>query len=301
MLSDNEACGVHLSDELPVRSLGYNSSIQPINELSCDPMLFSHCIELTSDKLLQGWLMKILSGVALLLFSSCALAKWSAGVATIVPSSPYKGADSEVLAIPIVTYEGERLTWRGPSLSYKLTGLQRNEPSFSLTLNLAPNELDTEDSDRLTGIEDRDFSFMAGLSYRHPFKFGTLESTLETDISGKHDGQRFVLSIERPLFMHAKRKWVVNLGAEVEYLSDNYADYYFGVSTAEENVSDFAAYSVGSVIQPAIKLGGYYQFNKRWMMVANLRWQALSSDIKDSPIVDSNSALDGFLGVIYAF
>lgn len=248
--------------------------------------------------------MKSISALMMLLFSFSVLAQWSAGIATIVPSSPYKGADSEILVIPIVTYEGERLSWRGPSLSYKLTGLKRNEPSFSLTLNLAPNELDSEDSedsDQLNGIDDRDFSFMAGINYVHPLGFATLESSVETDISGKHDGQRAVVSIERPLFMHEKRKWVVNLGAEAEYLSANYADYYFGVTEAEQNRSQFDAYSVGSVIQPAIKLGGYYQFNKDWMMVGNLRWQALASDIKDSPIVESSTAIDGFIGVVYAF
>jgi outer membrane protein len=83
-----------------------------------------------------------------LLFSASLMAKWSAGVATIVPSNPYLGTDTEVRVLPIVTYEGERLSWRGPSLSYKLSGFERGEPSFALSLNLAPNQLDTDDSDR---------------------------------------------------------------------------------------------------------------------------------------------------------
>jgi outer membrane protein len=185
-----------------------------------------------------------------LLFSSSLLAQWSAGVATIIPSSPYVGVDTEIKILPIVTYEGERLTWRGPSLAYKFTGLKRGEPSFSLTLNLAPNRLDTDDSDSLDGIKDRDFSFMAGASYRQPFELATVSLAFETDVTNKHDGQRAVVSLARPLVFDPKRQWMLTLGVELEYLSANYADYYFGVDQEEQNNSDFSQYQVGSVMHP---------------------------------------------------
>jgi hypothetical protein len=82
-----------------------------------------------------------------------------------------------------------------------------------LSLNLAPNELDTNDSDRLNGIKDRDFSFM------------------------------------------------------------------FGVDADEQNNSVYSQYQVGSVLPLGVTLGGYYQINKQWNMVANLRWQSLPIDI----------------------
>jgi outer membrane protein len=135
------------------------------------------------------------------LFSPLLLAQWSAGVATIFPSNPYIGTDTEIKVLPIVTYEGKRLSWRGPSLAYKLTGFEYDEPSFALSVNLAPNELDTDDSDRLDGIKDRDFSFMFGASYTHPLDFATLSISLETDISNKHQGQRAVVGFQRTLLL----------------------------------------------------------------------------------------------------
>ncbi|MFT6899743.1 MAG: outer membrane protein [Paraglaciecola sp.] len=236
-----------------------------------------------------------------LLFSSSLLAQWSAGVATIIPSSPYVGVDTQIKILPIVTYEGEQLTWRGPSLTYKLTGLKRGEPSFSLTLNLAPNRLDTDDSDSLNGIKDRDFSFMAGASYRQPFEFATVSLAFETDVTNKHNGQRSVVSLARPLLSGPKRQWMLNLGVELEYLSANYANYYFGVDEEEQNNSDFSQYQVGSLLQPGVSLGGFYKITGQWNVVANARWQALPNEVKDSPIVDGSSALNGFMGVIYSF
>ena len=236
-----------------------------------------------------------------LLFSPMLLAQWSAGVATIFPSNPYLGTDTEIKVLPIITYEGKRLSWRGPSLAYKLSGLEMGEPSFALSLNLAPNELDTNDSDRLNGIKDRDFSFMLGVNYSHPLDFATVSVSFETDISNKHQGQRAVVGLQRPLLTHPKRKWMINLGAELEYLSADYADYYFGVDADEQNNSVYSQYQVGSVFQPGVTLGGYYQINKHWNMVANLRWQSLPGDVKNSPIVDGSGALNGFFGLLYAF
>lgn len=228
-------------------------------------------------------------------------AQWSAGIVSIAPTSPYVDIDNDIRVFPVISYEGERLVWRGPSLSYKLSGLQRGKPSWSLTLNLGPNELDAEESSRLSGIEDRDFSILASVRYQHPMDFASFSFSAETDVSGKHDGQRIVVGLERPLFIHAKRKWIVNAGIEAEYLSENYTDYYFGVSAAEQSVSSFMQYSVESVVQPSLTLGGYYQFNANWQFIGSLRWQVLADEIKDSPIVDSPSAVNGFAGVVYAF
>jgi hypothetical protein len=50
-----------------------------------------------------------------LFFSSPLLAQCAAGFAAIIPSNPYLGTDTDIKVLPIVTYEGEQLTWRGPS------------------------------------------------------------------------------------------------------------------------------------------------------------------------------------------
>jgi len=231
----------------------------------------------------------------------CAVAEWSAGFGAIVPGSPYVDVSTEIQPIPIVAYEGERLTWRGPSLQYKLTGFGRGEAGWQIGIDLAPNELDTEESNSLTGIEDRDFSVLAGISYSLPAEYGNYRFQAQTDISGKHDGQRLTASFERTLINHPQRKWAITGGLEVEYLSDSYADYYFGVSTTEADGSAYDAYSLDAIVQPAATLGGYYLFNQNWRFIANARVQHLATDIKDSPIVDSSTSIDGFVGVIYSF
>ncbi len=80
-------------------------------------------------------------------------------------------------------------------MAYKLSGFERGEPSIGLSVNLAPNELDINDSDKLNGIKDRDFSFMFGVNYSHTLDFATISVSLETDISNRHQGQRAVVGL----------------------------------------------------------------------------------------------------------
>ncbi|WP_371195875.1 MipA/OmpV family protein [Glaciecola sp. SC05] len=236
-----------------------------------------------------------------LLFSTGVHAQWSAGVAGIGSATPYKGLSSESIVIPIVSYEGERVIWRGPSLQYKLSGLKRNQPSLRLSIDLAPNELEAEESIELSGIETRDLSFLAGIRYIHPTEIGEFSAVLQTDITNKHDGIRGAVNFDRVLFSAADRSWALIGGVQVEYLNDRYANYYFGVSEAESIASNFAEYEVDALWQGGLTLGGYYRFAGNWQFTAQTRWLSLATDIKDSPIVDDSSSIDGFVGLTYQF
>lgn len=94
---------------------------------------------------------------ALTLSTSVELANWSGVIATLLPSSPYLEASTDAQIIPIFSYEGERLSWRGPSLEYRLTGEARQTLRWTASLNLSPNEFDADKSDALNGIDDFDF------------------------------------------------------------------------------------------------------------------------------------------------
>jgi outer membrane protein len=245
----------------------------------------------------QAWLIAItVAAVSLPVYS-----QWSAGVAGIGSIGPYKGISSESIIIPIAAYEGERLTWRGPSIQYKLIGLGRGESSISVSFDLAPNELEADQSNELAGIENRDFSFLAGVRYSYPSAYGELSFLLQTDVSGRHDGQRGSINFNRAILQDPKRQWVISAGVQLEYLSDNYADYYFGVSDAEAAQSAFSQYQADALWQAGLTLGGFYRFYEDWQLVAQTRYLNLAEEVTDSPLVEDDFIIDGFVGVTYQF
>lgn len=234
-------------------------------------------------------------------FSAFASANWSTGILGVGQSNPYIAGEAANNIFPIVAYEGEKLVWRGPFLDYYAIGTSRSDFSLSLNVGLVANELDTDNDSTLEGIQDRDNSFMAGVTFRQAVLRGTLNATLQTDISGEHDGQRALLGWSTPIASHERKKWQLNAGVEVEYLSDKFANHYYGISLQEATVSDFAFYQADAIVQPAITVGGYYSFNQRWRLIGNLRATALASDITDSPIIDSDYLMSAVVGVTYLF
>jgi outer membrane protein len=235
------------------------------------------------------------------LTNSPVYAQWSYGIIGIGSLTPYKGLSSESLVIPVASYEGERVIWRGPSIQYKLTGIPRGKPSWRLSLDMAPNELEANESSELMGIEDRDFSLLAGVRYIYPTQYGELSAVLQTDVSNKHSGQRAAINFERVLFQHQERHWALTAGIQMEYLSDRYADYYFGVSAPEAAASNYAEYQVNAVWQGGITFGGYYQFTENWQGIIQTRYLRLADEVTNSPIVTDDYTVDGLMGITYQF
>jgi outer membrane protein len=247
-------------------------------------------------------MIKLMAAVAIAaLVNTSAHAQWSYGVMGIGSLTPYKGLSSESLVVPIVAYEGERLIWRGPSVQYKLTGLQRGQPSLRVSLELAPNELQANESNELVGIQDRDLSVLGGVRYIYPTAYGEFSAVFQTDLTNTHSGQRGAMNFEPVLFQDASRQWAVTGGVQLEYLSDDYAHYYFGVSAAEAAVSNFTEYQVDAIWQAGLTLGGYYRFNKNWQGIIQTRYLSLADEVSNSPIVDSKYTIDGLIGVTYRF
>lgn len=248
-------------------------------------------------KLMVAVCLMVTTGLA----SRPADAEWSYGVVGIGSLTPYKGLGSESMLIPIASYEGERVIWRGPSIQYKLTGLQRGQPSVRLSLDLAPNELEASESAELSGIQDRDFSLLAGIRYIYPTQYGELSAVFQTDVTHRHSGQRGAINFERVLFQHDKRQWAVTAGIQLEYLSDNYANYYFGVSQGEAAFSNFVEYQADAVWQAGLTLDAYYRFNENWQALIQTRYLRLAGEVINSPIVDDNYTVNGLIGVTYQF
>ena len=227
--------------------------------------------------------------------------QWSAGAISLLQTSPYSGGEGGINVFPIVAYEGERFVWRGPFADYYLVGGQRTKASLSISVGLAPNHLDVDNDPQLAGIEDRNNSFLGGLRYNTALWQGRFSISLATDLTNEHQGQRAVVRWQRPVFAATDRRWQVQAGAEVEYLTSNYTNFYFGISQQEAVNSPFRAYTPGSVVQPSILVNGYYRLSKRWQIIANLGWQFLANELKDSPIVDQSGVPTGLLGITYNF
>ena len=90
-------------------------------------------------------------------------------------------------------------------------------------------------------------------------------------------------------------------GIGVQYSSENYNDYYYGVSKAESRRSGLNSYSADDGWDPYLELTASYNFLGDWNVYGTGRYTRLSDEVKESPMVDKSWSGIFSVGVTYKF
>ena len=231
---------------------------------------------------------------------------WGIGVAGAIRSEIYAGEGNHSRVIPFVTYEGERLYWRGATVGYHL--IKREGFVFD---GFIAGRLDGVDADdfgvdelALRGIdrnllEDRDDSADAGLSATWKGSAGEIELEFKADITDTSGGYEADFSYRYPLRFAGA---MVTPSIGVTVLSKDMANYYYG-TLDEEIARGVVQYRPGSATIPHVGIAMVKPFARRWRLIASAEYQVLPDEIKDSPLVkqDADGVGKLFLGVSRGF
>lgn len=157
---------------------------------------------------------------------------------------------------------------------------------------------DEEDGDILQGLDDIDFGFLANLKVG--YEMGGLNWGLayKQEMSGVHGGYELEASVSKRLFL---RSWksMLNLSLSATYANEDYLNTYFGISPAEAVRTGFSSYELDGGLK-AVTVSGMLvrQINQDWSIVGIANFGRFSSDISDSPIIESeNKFFGGFFFV----
>ncbi|MCX2978750.1 MipA/OmpV family protein [Candidatus Marimicrobium litorale] len=219
------------------------------------------------------------------------------GVGAISRSSPYRGYDGGVTqVIPAVTYNGDRLQILGPKISFGLIGT--GELRLAAAGTYRPGVYDEDDSDYLSGMGDRDSTFMAGLALRAELPMGfDAALSYQHDVLDRIGGGEARLSIDKS-FQFGGFRLSPELG--VNWLAQDLADYDFGVPR-DKATAVRPAYRVDSVFTADVGAGILYEITTDWLLVANVAVEFFDDEITDSPIVNEDYVIKGFFAVNYVF
>ena len=219
------------------------------------------------------------------------------GMGAISRSSPYRDYDGGVTqVIPAITYNGSRLQILGPNVSFGLVGTGKFRLAAAGTYRLGV--YDEDDSDYLEGLGDRDSTFMAGLALQAELPMG-----FDAALSYKHDvldrigGGEARIAIDKS-FQLGSFRFSPALG--VNWLAQDLADYDFGVPQKKATAAR-PAYRLDSVFTADVGVGMLYEITTDWLLVMNVAVEFFDDEITDSPIVDEDYVIKGFLAVNYVF
>ncbi len=225
--------------------------------------------------------------------------EFSLGVAALGTASPYVETGARVLPVPMLGYEGEYGYFRGVAGGVYLW----NDDHHTLSVNayFMPLGFDPDDSDSqaMKQLGKRRSTLMAGIGYRykHPV-WGQLRLEISGDTLNNSNG---VLGDIGYLYPINLGDWRLTPGAGVTWSSANHNDYYYGIRANESARSGLGQYQPGSSWTPYIEMSINYRINENWRAFFSARGIALSSEVRDSPMV--SKAFSGMLmtGGSYVF
>jgi len=237
--------------------------------------------------------------VAALIFPALtahAQSQWSVAGGVISVESPYADTDNKTLGLPMVNYQGERLTIKGYMLDYKLLG----DKGVNWSVIVEPGQFfDSTDSDNIAikTLNKRKISLYAGTKVSYSASFGRISASVSHDVLGHGDGVKFKTDYNYPVKLTKELMLVPFVGFEVN--SSQLSNYYYGVAEGESTTYD--AYQLSSTVNYNIGLLATYKINQNWNVNALVKYNQLDSDIEDSPIVDTDNISSAMMSVTYHF
>jgi outer membrane scaffolding protein for murein synthesis (MipA/OmpV family) len=100
-------------------------------------------------------------------------------------------------------------------------------------------------------------------------------------------------------------QWLFSIGPRVTWADNDYHDAYFSVAPADAAPSGLAAYDAGSGIQAVgITAGLVTQLTSRWGIYSFAKYDRLTADAADSPVVErfgSRNQFSGGAALTYTF
>lgn len=230
--------------------------------------------------------------------TASAASQWSVGAGVGVVESPYKQYDRDIYPLPVVTYEGDDFWFRGLGGGYYLWNDQADK--LSVMAYYSPAHFKPGDSDdrQLRRLDKRKSTMMAGLSYVHNTEYGFLRTTLSGDTLDNSNGIVWDLAW---LYRYTNGALTLTPGIGMAWHSENYNDYYYGVSHDEARRSGLNSYDADDSWNPYLELTASYKFAGDWSVYGTGRYTRLGDEIKDSPMVDKSWSSLISAGITYSF
>ncbi len=224
-------------------------------------------------------------------------AELSVGINVLYANTAYDTDENEVRLLPGVFYDNNIIYARGASAGVYLINDGTNQ--LSASVQLAGNSFDPDDAEgALAGLDEREISASAGLSYQRRTAIGGFRAQYAADVLDRSGGNTGRLSYVGRI---TKNKLTVYPSVGFEYQDADYNNYYYGVSDEESARTGIAAYESNSSLNPFINVSANYDFSDKWAGFANQSVSYLANEQYDSPMVDSRVESTSTLGLLYKF
>ncbi|MCD9004796.1 MipA/OmpV family protein [Luteimonas sp. XNQY3] len=231
--------------------------------------------------------------------------RWTLGLGVSAKDTAYAGEDIQLRPAPLVNFQGKRFYWQGVTLGMHLW----KTSDFSLDA-VVSGRFDGFDSDDLgreelaaNGVDfdrlgDRDDAADAGIAARWGWDAHQLHVRALADITDTSGG--YELSADYGYRVRLGRTTLIP-GVGVRWMSDDMANYYYGVAPGETFAG--VGYQPDAALVPHVGVAFSHPLAGKWRLQGLLRYQFLPNELTDSPLLerDASGAAQLVIGVARGF
>lgn len=209
--------------------------------------------------------------------------------------SIYKGIDSQTDALPLIELSYGNFFFEGMEAGYLIA----EEEDYSLAISVAGDELDGErtESNALKDMGDVDSGINLKLSGEIFTDFGLLGASIAQDVSNEHEGTELSLNWSVPLEFD---QTLLMTSVYATWMSDDLVNHYYGVSAKQSNAGR-PQYTADAGWRYGVEVMAEYPLSQQWTLMGGVGAEWYGDEVTNSPIVDEDGAISGFMGVTYRF
>ncbi len=221
------------------------------------------------------------------------------GVLASAGSAAY-AIDDKVGVVPFASYDSDYFYIEGIEAGFY--AYKDDENWFRTGINYERRNFKPDDAvmDSLKGLDERKSSANLVLSYMRITPIGGFEIKAGTDMMDRSGGQTASIA-HRSRFVFADDTLTVYPKFGVNWYSQDYNQYYFGVSEAESAKTGLDVYEAKSSYAPFVSISGQYKLTDHVGIFTHAKAEWLSSTQKDSPLTDDDMDIGVNAGLTYNF
>jgi outer membrane scaffolding protein for murein synthesis (MipA/OmpV family) len=227
---------------------------------------------------------------------SADLNNYALGVTVAGTGNIYKGAEDSVFLFPnLTTMEESALTDDWIVVGEGDVGFRIIKGDWTIGAVGRIQTLGFDESDELNGVDQRRWTLEVAPAVH--YRAWPIQVSFKPyfELSNRHEGYMGQLEF---LYPRQFDNGYMTLGIEFDYMSNDYSNYYFGVTPAESAV-DRPAYEPGATVNAELKLKWGYELSKHWLVSGNVGLLLLNDDVKDSPLIDGDQSWSTSVGIAY--
>ena len=222
----------------------------------------------------------------------------SVGTGFFAEQSPYSDVGWKYTPMPVIQFDSEYVFFDVQTAGFYL--YKGDHSALLLLADYEPMAYDPDDANKaaMKAIDKRRPTLFGGLRYTLWGRYGIVRLEGTGDLLGRTDGFRAKASYGLH-FSPAGIDILPEIG--VLWHSDEFNDYYFGVSNAESLASGFDAYDGSYSFTPYLGLSAQYAFFNRVKLLLSASYKLTPDKVTDSPIVKKKQVLNVLAGISYIF